>query len=71
MLADYQTVKEEAKEFINFEASAGDQGPEFTIQCLKTANWPAYRDLVLVIPPQLDEKFQKFSRFYCNKHAKR
>ena len=38
---------------------------------MKTANWPAYKDLSVPMPRQLDDKFQQFNRFYTNKHARR
>ena len=56
MLADYVTVKEESKEFTNFESQGGaesqaqDGNFEFTIQCLKTANWPAFKEYSIAMP---------------------
>ena len=74
MLSDYLGVKEEAKEFTEFlQASpntelALDSNFEFSIQCLKTGNWPAYKSISLTMPPQINDKYEQFNRFYSNKH---
>ena len=77
MLTDYLAVKEENKEFESFVQSSPSQeiAPnstfDFSIQCLKTANWPAYKAISLVMPPHIDDKFQQYNRFYKNKHQRR
>ena len=76
MLQDYQAVKEEAKEFDAFVESSpntelGHANFDFSIQCLKTANWPMYLDIKLQMPPQINDKFEQFNRFYTNKHKRR
>lgn len=78
MLTDYLGQKEEAKEFEEFVAGCPNtelMGPNsqfaFSIQCLKTANWPAYLAFSLQMPAHINDKFEQFSRFYTNKHQRR
>jgi len=74
MLSDYLAVKEEVKEFVAFVDKSPnvelipDSNFEFSIQCLKTANWPAFKPITLQMPRHIDEKFAQFNRFYANKH---
>ena len=74
MLSDYLAVKEEAKEFETFQESSTNTEVitttqfNFNIQCLKTGNWPAFKAISLQMPPQINDKFEQFKRFYSNKH---
>ena len=74
MISDFSLVKEEEKEFqshlknLTANSSGPDDKLECSFQCLKTANWPSYKSLKVMIPPQLDAKYQQFRMFYENKH---
>lgn len=74
MLTDYLAVKEEVKEFASFVDSSPnteltpDSNFDFSIQCLKTANWPVFKPFLLQMPQQIEDKFAQFNRFYTNKH---
>ena len=76
MMQDYGIIKEETKEYEAHLEKLQSNSEEIdtlgcTFQCLKTANWPNYKQLVVSLPPQLDAKFNSFKRFYENKHQKR
>ena len=73
MLSDYLSCKEETKEYETYLSTATDQitpasNFDFSIQCLKTANWPSFKNISLTMPQFIDDKFQQFNRFYTNKH---
>ena len=62
MLQDFGIIKEEAKEYeAHLEKLQSDNTEVDTVactfQCLKTANWPSYKQMVVTLPPQLDSKF--------------
>ena len=77
MLQDYLSVKDEAKEFNAFVDGSPnselmpESNFEFSIQCLKTSNWPNFKAFPLTMPAHIDDKFQQFTRFYSNKHQRR
>ena len=67
MLQDYNAVKEETKEYEGYIADNNNQAQQsanansnfdFTIKCLKTANWPSFKVINLQMPPYIDDKFQ-------------
>ena len=60
MLQDYNAVKEETKEYEAYLADNNNQAQQsanlnsnfdFTIKCLKTANWPSFKVISLQMPP--------------------
>ena len=75
MLNDYTQAKDETKEFESFLATrqggSDDSAVEFKIACLRTSNWPSYKQINVSLPPNIESKFESFKTFYANKHKSR
>ncbi len=80
MLSDLALAKDEIKQFEQAqlqkqEMSGGQEGGakpmEFQVQCLTTANWPAYKQLKVAMPPHVQSEFNQFAHWYGNKHITR